>query len=52
MVRDLGEKRLPAAVVTMSSLLLFLVCAYMLHRRDKLLNEHLHEAAELAKADS
>ncbi|MCB1002672.1 MAG: hypothetical protein KDB35_00650 [Acidimicrobiales bacterium] len=49
MVRDLGEKRLPAAIVTVSSLILFLVLCYMLHRRDKLLNEHL-EDAKLAKA--
>jgi hypothetical protein len=36
----------------MSSLVLFLVCCSMLHRRDKLLNEHLAEAAELAKANA
>ena len=52
MVRDLGQKRLPAAMVTVVSLVLFLVCAYMLHRRDKILNEHLAEAAELAKANA
>lgn len=52
MVRNLGDLRFPSGVVTISSLILFLVCAYLLHRRDKILNEHLHEAAELAKADA
>ena len=52
MVRDIGEKRLPAAMVTVISLVLFLICAYMLHRRDKILNEHLHEAAQLEKANA
>lgn len=50
MVRDLGDKRFPAALVTIGSLIIFLVLCYMLHRREKLLNEHLDEAAELAKA--
>lgn len=50
MVRDLGAKRLPAALTTIGSLIIFLVLCYMLHRREKLLNEHLEEAAALAKA--
>jgi len=50
MVRDLGDKRMPAGLTTIGSLIIFLVLCYMLHRREKLLNEHLEEAAALAKA--
>ena len=50
MVRDLGDLRFPPAMVTIGSLILFLVLCNVLHRRDKLLNEHLEEAAELVKA--
>lgn len=50
MVRDLGDKRLPAGLTTIGSLIIFLVLCYLLHRREKLLNEHLEEAAALAKA--
>ena len=50
MIRDLGEKRLPAAMTTIGSLIIFLVLCNVLHRRDKLANEHREQAAELAKA--
>lgn len=50
MIRDLGEKRLPAAMTTIGSLIIFLVLCNMLHRRDKLANEHRQQAAELVKA--
>jgi len=52
MVRDLGDLRFPPAMVTIGSLILFLVLCNVLHRRDKLLNEHLEEAAELVKVGS
>src|SRR5205823_2053140 len=35
MVRDLGTLRQPAAVVAVTSLILFCVCCYVLHYRDK-----------------
>lgn len=47
MVRDLGSERLPPAVITLSSLVLFLVLCNMLHRRDKLATQ----ARALATAD-
>jgi hypothetical protein len=50
MVRDLGDLRFPPALVTIGSLIIFLVLCNVLHRRDKLLNEHRAQAAELAKA--
>ncbi len=33
--RDLGAKRLPAALLTVASLLVFGLCVYLLHERDK-----------------
>jgi hypothetical protein len=49
MVRDLGSERLPPAVFTISSLVLFLVLCNMLHRRDKLATEtRARAAAEVA----
>ena len=50
MVRNLGDLRFPPALVTIGSAIIFLVLCYVLHRREKLLNEHLDEAAALAKA--
>ncbi len=35
MLRDLGNLRLPPALVTLSALIIFLVCCYHLHVRDK-----------------
>lgn len=50
MVRDLGDLRFPPALVTIGSLIIFLVLCNVLHRRDKLANEHREQAAALAKA--
>jgi hypothetical protein len=36
MVRDLGNKRVPPALVTIGSGIMLAVTAYALHRRDKL----------------
>lgn len=35
MVRDMGDRRVPPAMITLGSLAIFLVLAYTLHRRDK-----------------
>ncbi len=40
MVRDLGTKRQPAAFITIGSTIIFLLCCWMLHRRDKILAVH------------
>ncbi len=37
MIRDLGTKRQPAAFITIGSTIIFLLCCWMLHRRDKIL---------------
>lgn len=52
MIRDLGNLRFPPAMVTLGSLLIFLVLCRVLHQRDKLANEHREQAAALAKAGS
>ncbi|MFM1751439.1 MAG: hypothetical protein RL119_401 [Actinomycetota bacterium] len=36
MVRDLGSQRQPAALITIGSLIIFLVSCWLLHRRDRL----------------
>jgi hypothetical protein len=35
MIRDLGHKRRPAALITFGSLIIFLICCWLLHRRDR-----------------
>ncbi len=35
MIRDLGQKRVPAALITILSLIIFLVLCWLLHTRDK-----------------
>lgn len=40
MVRDLGSQRVPPAIVTLSSLIIFGITCNALHRRDKLVNQH------------
>ncbi len=44
LVRDLGNLRVPAALVTLGSGLLFGVTILALHRRDQLTDEHRAEA--------
>ena len=39
MIRDLGDRRVPAAILTLASLAVFLGLALMLHRRDQLVRE-------------
>jgi hypothetical protein len=43
MVRELGNRRVPPAMVTIASAILLGVTAYALHRRDKLSDEHRAE---------
>jgi len=45
MVRDLGNRRLPAALLTFASLIIFAVTCSALHRRDKLVAERRAQAA-------
>lgn len=35
MIRDMGARRRPAALISGGSLLIFLICCWLLHRRDK-----------------
>lgn len=42
MVRDLGDLRFPPAMITMGSLLIFLVLVSMMNRRDRILEQYLH----------
>lgn len=44
MVRDLGDLRYPPAMITLASLLIFMVLVSMLNRRDRVLEKHLREA--------
>lgn len=43
MVRDLGSRRLPAALITLGSLVIFLVLVWMLHVRDLELRRRVDE---------
>ncbi len=45
MVRDLGSARLPSAIVTLSSLVVFGIICSTLHRRDKLATAHREQAS-------
>ncbi len=47
MIRDLGSRREPAALITIGSTIVFLALAWMLHRRDRYVAENLARKAEL-----
>jgi hypothetical protein len=47
MIRDLGSRREPAALITIGSTIVFLALAWMLHRRDRFVAENLARKAEL-----
>lgn len=47
MLRDLGSRREPAAMITIGSTIVFLALAWMLHRRDRFVAENLARKAEL-----
>ena len=50
MIRDLGARRQPAVVLTIGGGLIFLALCYLLHRRDKILEENLSESKAVATA--
>jgi hypothetical protein len=50
MVRDLGSKRKPAGIITISSLTLFLTLCWLLHRRDRVVAVNRAAKALPAKA--
>jgi hypothetical protein len=50
MVRDLGARREPAGFITVGSLLVFLVLCYLLHSRDKVVEENKKAKAIPEKA--
>ena len=47
MIRDLGSRREPAAYITIGSTIVFLALAWMLHHRDRIVDENLSRRAEL-----
>lgn len=47
MIRDIGDRRFPSAMITLGSTLIFLVLCWLLHVRESVLEENL-EAAEAA----
>ncbi len=49
LLRDLGSKRFPSAMVTLGSLVIFLLTVYMLHDRDKLVMRNRSQALALDK---
>jgi hypothetical protein len=49
MIRDLGNKRQPAMLITLGSLVVFIILCWLLHRRDLMLRENLAAARELEK---
>jgi hypothetical protein len=49
MIRDLGNKRQPAMLITIGSLLVFVIMCWLLHRRDLMLRQNLARARELEK---
>jgi hypothetical protein len=50
MVRDPGAKRRPAAIICISSLIIFLILCWLLHRRDRHVRANLAAKALPAKA--
>lgn len=50
MVRDLGARRQPATVLTIGGGAIFLALCYLLHRRDRVLQENLAAGSAVARA--
>ncbi len=50
MIRDLGARRQPAVVLTLGGGAIFLALCYLLHRRDRVLEENLANAKAVATA--
>jgi len=49
MIRDLGNRRQPAMLITIGSLIVFVILCWLLHRRDLILRENLARARELER---
>jgi hypothetical protein len=52
MVRDLGARRQPAAVLTIGGGAIFLALCYLLHRRDRVLKENLEQPLPPARIEA
>lgn len=50
MIRNLGAKRVPAGLITIGSLIVFLICCWLLHRRDRTVAHNRGQLALPAKA--
>lgn len=50
LIRDIGNLRLPSAMITLGSTLIFLVLAWMLNQREKVLEANIAAAEAAAKA--
>ncbi|MEI8238590.1 MAG: hypothetical protein WCI22_04155 [Actinomycetota bacterium] len=50
MIRDLGARRKPAAIICIGSFIIFMLLCWLLHRRDKVLRANLAAPALPAKA--
>ncbi len=48
MLRDIGDRRFPAAVITISSLLIFGLLCWILHQRERILEANLAHAETVA----
>ena len=48
MLRDIGDRRFPAAMITFGSTLIFLLLCWILHQREKLLEDNLAHAEAVA----
>lgn len=47
LIRDLGDRRVPAALFTLANTAIFLVLCDILHRREKIVRRHLSGATEV-----
>lgn len=52
MIRDLGARRQPPAVLTIGAGIIFLALCYLLHRRDRVLKENLAQPLPPAKIEA
>jgi hypothetical protein len=52
MVRDLGARRQPAAVLMVGGGMVFLALCYLLHRRDRILKSNLEQPLPPVKAEA
>ncbi len=50
MLRDIGDRRFPSAVITISSTLVFLLLCWVLHQRERILEANLENAEAVKNA--